>query len=395
MNACIKYDPNAFKVIELLDRRMLNRYVDPRGDYKLVLIRKEYGVDSLELKRVISATCNIKQSQIFLYGLKDKDAIAWQYIIIPSSHLKCISSLYMGRVYPLKYSFTRDIFTKTLHVGNYFITSIKIQEDYNLEDLIDIINTCIQSRLPNYYGYQRFGIRRINHLVGRALIKGDYREAIDTILYHTSDLEDEHHRVWRVRASKVDYCKALDIIPKDLKLERSILRRLCSGCSYEDAVRVIPKNILRLYIDAYRAYLFNLITSFRILNRLPLDVCIDGDYYISNNHIFRCRNTMNTIPLAPLIGFNYLLEGNTWIDDIYEKILSREGIDIKSFYMRIYPYFKFYVEFRPLLLKVRRFRITRMNEREVVLRFRLDKGSYASIVLREIIKPINPIRQGF
>jgi len=104
---------------------------------------------------------------------------------------------------------------------------------------------------------------------------------------------------------------------------------------------------------------------------------------------------MNTIPLAPLIGFNYLLEGNTWIDDIYEKILSREGIDIKSFYMRIYPYFKFYVEFRPLLLKVRRFRITRMNEREVVLRFRLDKGSYASIVLREIIKPINPIRQGF
>jgi tRNA pseudouridine13 synthase len=73
------------------------------------------------------------------------------------------------------------------------------------------------------------------------------------------------------------------------------------------------------------------------------------------------------------------------------KIMMEEGLSPKDFYIKELQELSAEGGFRQLPLMVSGFRFNQNNE----FKFMLPVGAYATTLLRELIKPINPIKAGF
>ena len=85
-----------------------------------------------------------------------------------------------SKLYPVGY--LREALSLFYLLGNYF--TIKIKAIKHKESTVEarILQTIEELEalggIPNFFGHQRFGTTRpITHLVGKALVKGDFEEA--------------------------------------------------------------------------------------------------------------------------------------------------------------------------------------------------------------------------
>ena len=107
-------------------------------------------------------------------------------------------------------------------------------------------------------------------------------------------------------------------------------------------------------------------------------------------------NTKKILPMVQLVG--YAFRGCTGrFDQITKNILDEEGISHKLFYNNQMSELSMEGGFRTPHLLINDLEIqTDMNDKSIIfLQFTLQKGSYATILLRELIKPSDPIVAGF
>ena len=97
--------------------------------------------------------------------------------------------------------------------------------------------------------------------------------------------------------------------------------------------------------------------------------------------------------MAPLIGHNTNLEDFPLMKDIYHEVASQEGIDIVFSDNEILKKYEFKGSYRaitvkPIGLKVLDLSEDELNKDKLKLKFEfsLGRGSYATMLLRELIK---------
>jgi tRNA pseudouridine13 synthase len=103
----------------------------------------------------------------------------------------------------------------------------------------------------------------------------------------------------------------------------------------------------------------------------------------------------------PIVGYKQpLSHGNQ--GEIEKKILEEENITPKQFQISAMPRISARGGLRRALMPIEDFMVTRPTrdsvnpaEQQVELSFTLNKGSYATVVLREFMKPENLIASGF
>ena len=105
------------------------------------------------------------------------------------------------------------------------------------------------------------------------------------------------------------------------------------------------------------------------------------------------------IPVLQLVGYSYQ-PGKRRFDIICNKILKTEGISKKDFYLKELQELSLQGGFRQTLLCCNNFVFLNHKKNNKIndiinIKFNLPKGSYATILLRELIKPKNPIKAGF
>ena len=94
---------------------------------------------------------------------------------------------------------------------------------------------------------------------------------------------------------------------------------------------------------------------------------------------------LDGIPTGALLGSNSeLAEGLQ--GEIEREIIEKEGIDLKAF--KIEDFGNFPGTRRKLITKVYDFEC-HANNREIILKFKLEKGCYATAVLREFIPEVH------
>ena len=121
--------------------------------------------------------------------------------------------------------------------------------------------------IPNFYGHQRFGTTRpITHLVGKAILKGDFQEAAMIFLAKPSPDEHPSSRQARTELQETrDFKLALEHFPKQLRYERSMLNYLAEKPDdFTGAFRTLPAKLQALFVQAYQSYLFNRFLSERV-----------------------------------------------------------------------------------------------------------------------------------
>lgn len=271
--------------------------------------------------------------------------------------------------------------------------------------------------LPGYFGHQRFGTARPNtHKIGRLLVKKDYGGAVGELL--AEPYPHEPRAIAEARAdlkASWDIGKALATYPRSLAYERMVLDRLEQ--SPEDplgSLKALPGSMIRLYVNAYQSYLFNRALSLR-WERYGLDSLQNGDYAspldkwgsparpikASPFNAAALKGMISAgrgVPMIRVLGARTRLEG---VDkEIYFELLDEEGISLHDFENVVGdPFFGTlrFSTFRPLGFSVSVASADELSagtKRQTVVTT-LPRGCYATVLLREIMRPKDPFAAGF
>jgi tRNA pseudouridine13 synthase len=256
--------------------------------------------------------------------------------------------------------------------------------------------------VPNFYGYQRFGFPRANtHIVGRRILEGDFEGAV--MEYLSVPYQGEDPQVMDLRRAlgeDRDFGRALRIFPPWLAYERSMLAHLQSHPrDFLGALRRLPRNLLSLFPRAYQAYLFNTALSSRLAGKDPFEVR-EGDT-LEMGHRFLSVGQDVSVQQArrevesgqarlvySVIGYASKAEGPL-SQDVLEA-MDKEGVRSSLFYVRQLPDLSPKGSYRSLLVPVVDISLG-SSEWEGIgssleVSFKLSRGSYATVVLREFMK---------
>ena len=393
----IKETNEEFQVAEIIDYTFLkppyfSSVQNNEHKFPLYLLEK-HNIDSNHAVIEIKKQSGLK---LRIMGIKDAKAETSQYasceqtknlpryIITPKTKLTLLG-------------FLRTPLSKSALIGNSFKIKINQTSDNDIHPFLLELN-----KIANFYGLQRFGSERmVTHLVGKALLERNYNKAIEYLLSYTSKYDSKFSKEIREKSrDPKNYQKLIKILPKGMDLERLILYTLVKGKDSIAVIRSIPINIRRLFVQAYQSYIFNKCLSSALLCNEDIQKCKDGDlcFEIEKPLVFgkirRFREGIDSnndvTPAIRLVGYNYQ-PGKNRFDHITKRILTDENISPTAFYLKDLQELSLQMGFRQTSLCCNEFSHFGMLE----LSFKLPKGSYATTLLRELIKPIDPIKAGF
>ncbi len=268
---------------------------------------------------------------------------------------------------------------------------------------------------PNFYGIQRFGvIRPITHLVGKYIVQGDFEKAAMTYVAHPMIGENEVTYSLREELEKTrDYAKAFHSYPDALNFEKAMLNKLIQNPNdFVGAFKELPKNLLMMFVNAYESVLFNKMLSERIRRNIPIHHAIVGDIIcpvrknVVTNDIISVRETnldkvnkqiskKKAVVSGLLVGCDTIFaEGE--MGEIEHAVIESEKIDPRDFIIPEIPFLSSSGSRRALLALVPSLEwtlhIDELHEENqaLTLRFDLQKGCYATSLLREIMKSNDP-----
>ena len=374
----IKQNENDFSVKEVLSEKAIDSFDNDEGH--AVYLLKKSGIDTNHALADIE-----KRYGLFLksLGLKDANAKTEQYVYA----YKKINSLeeYNGKKYSAqRVGFVKKPISKKDMLGNYF--EIRVS---NLNDALPSFSD--NENILNFFGYQRFGSKRpITHLVGKSIIKGDYEEAIEYLLNFSSKYDSEkNNEIRKLISERNSESEIIELLPYSMDIERNLLRQLSNDNDSKNAIRSIPLTLRRFYIQAYQSFLFNKTLSLAYEFEEQLfapendDVCFDKNFVLG-----KFENDSSQKLAIPLVGHSYYKKSR--FDYYIKKVLEEELLTPKDFFIKDFQELSIDGGFRNASINYLNFLI-----HENLIKFQLSRGSYATIVLREIPKPSNPLDCGF
>lgn len=395
------------------------------GKYLVCLLIKR-NWDNLLVVRKLARKLGLPYKNVHIAGIKDAKAVTAQYISIKGASPEDVAKVKIEDVIllPLRFSNLKisafqlygNKFTVTIRDISHPITEIQERTEKILAELE------VFSGIPNFYGHQRFGtIRPITHLVGKEIIRGNFEKAAMIYLAKHYDLEHEKAKEVRKRLMEThDFEWALRNFPRHLKYEILMLKHLSKNPNdYIGAFRKLPLQLRKLFTHAYQSYLFNKFLSERIKRGIPLNDPQIGDYIVyinqkglptqyakkvENKNLKEIRTAVKSGKMRtaiPLIG--YKQSSSSGIQgEIEREILDKEGILSENFYVKdmrettvkgelrttLTPLIKFYYK-KP-------YKETATSPKKIMeCSFNLQRGSYATVFLRELMKPQDIVKTGF
>ena len=390
-----------FLVEEVLDGIVFKHISEQpmkQGSYVLYSLTKR-GLDTLHAVKIIE---KIFGARVNYLGMKDADAITTQYITIPAD-AECSQPSLPDRLTLRKLGYLPYPLNRSHLIGNRF--HIKIREVERKENLPQLIKSIVKKGVPNYFGYQRFGSRRpVTHLIGRALVKRRFDEAVNLLLTYTTEYEKEDIQQARKTISE-DYLKVdVEDLPPTLDLERQVLRSLkAQPNNYIRALRSIPLHVRRLFVNAYQSYIFNRTLSAAVEDGADLSSIHRSDLYaeVMGVKVLGVRRAEEKIDkskvavlLCPLVGYNFKKEDFGRLGLYASKVLLEEEVSPRSFYIDEMPELSVGGDVRAATLLLTELR-AEVSEEILFLKTILGKGCYITTLLREVMKPQDPVKAGF
>jgi tRNA pseudouridine13 synthase len=390
-----------------------------------VLVKRNW--DTFIAIKNIAKQLGIGQRQIHIAGIKDAKAVTAQHIAVENYSMEDISKVNVKDIGIRPVGYFHDKLSPYYLLGNSFTIRIKAIKRSKSTIAKRITETAraldAVGGIPNFFGHQRFGTTRpITHLVGKAIGEGNFEEAAMLFLAKSSVHEHPSSRNARAELQSTrDFKQALQNFPKQLRFEKLMLNHLVKKPDdFVGAFRRLPVKLQALFVQAYQSYLFNRFLSERIKNGFSLSKAEIGDYVVNV-----ARSGLPMVNMAKVAGAETVTEANELVEagrmrvvlpligikqrlsqgvmgQIEKRILEEEGVQTEKFRVNAIPVMSGRGGLRAVLAPVQGFKLHGIStfspdekEHQADLSFMLLRGSYATVLLREIMKPTNPINAGF
>jgi len=325
-----------------------------KQNFKATLVQNNTG--TLEVVKKISKKLNISETDIQYAGIKDNDALTAQKITIQNVSLNELKSVNCDAFY-LKNIEKSDSKLRIGELsGNQFTILVRLdKKTLDKQDLETKIENIKKNGFYNFYYSQRFGTlgRDNNHILGRLVLQQKYSEALFVFL--TSPPKTCFKSMIpifkEIKENYGDWGKIEEILNKDpenFDKELGMVRYLLKNP--KDHLGAIVDEI-RFWVLGFASWLFNIKLSFLIIQNEGIPNKIDLITSTNKNIV---ENYREELAIVNLQNFNL-------------KSLEKFNIQKATFPVDT----KKQVSFENI----------KFVEQGVVLKFRLDKGSYATSVL--------------
>jgi tRNA pseudouridine13 synthase len=389
-----------------------------------ILVKRNW--DTFIAIKNLAQQLDVEQSCIQIAGIKDAKAITAQHITIEGSSLENAAKVNLKDIEIRVVGYFHEPLCSFYLLGNSFrirIKDINCQKE-EVQERIEKVAFELNATggVPNFYGHQRFGTTRtITHLVGKALVQGNMQEAAMLLLAKPSIYE--HPGSMKARAelqATQDFKQALQNFPVQLRFERMMLGYLVDNAGdFSGAFRRLPLKLRMLFVQAWQSFLFNRFLSSRIKNGFSLCKAEVGDYVVnversglplirSSKIVDSCNvdetnkaiNAGKLRVALPIFGAKQKLSKGV-MGEIETRILDEENVEAQEFRVSFMPEISGKGELRATICPITNFNnlIFQDNNElglsEAYLEFTLLRGAYATVLLREIMKPDDLVKAGF
>lgn len=396
-------------------------------DHYLLCVLTKRNWDTFSAVNAIAKQLHLVPDQISFAGIKDTKAFTGQHITIEGVSTEGLVKVSVKGITLAAVGYFHDRLTSFYSYGNHFqviIREIGHSKPAICRRIKQIINELqIMGGIPNFFGHQRFGtVRPITHLVGKAIIAGDFKKAAMLFLAKPSLHEHQASRDARQRLLETnDFSRALHDFPRSLCYERLMLRHLeRRPDDFAGSFRTLPSKLRLLFPQAYQAYLFNRFLSKRLENDVSLNKAYPGDYVVGMDRLglplvsinrIVTENSLNEVNIKieeekmhialPLVGSVQPLSKG-FQGDLERQVIEEEDISEPKYKNRLLPEISVKGGLRPALAALKCFEpslicggslVSSRNQAKVA--FTLSRGSYATVLLRELMKPNDPMESGF
>jgi len=377
------------KLEDFIVSEIANIYPENQGEYSLYLLKK-FDISTWDALGKIAKKLRISMDSIGYGGLKDKKAIAHQFITVKRGPKKDIKEKNFELIYLGK---TSKPMSKELLKGNKFeiiVKNFKVEEKI-LDKEIEYIK---KFGLANYFDDQRFSSVKISKKFAiKEIIKGNYEEALYLMLAEGSALDIEKTRKLRNCLKKYwgNFKNCLEFAKATW--EKNLLKFLSehkpSKRTFKRALNLVDKEYLFFLGNVYQSYLWNQIIKkiFEILKIKCFKVpYLLGDllFYkdLSQEDLEFFKNIKLPLPSPKLIFKENLEKINLPL--IYEEVCKEEGLEglknlrtfIKGLILKTYP--------RPAIVFPENLEWTKLDDNTIKIKFFLEKGAYATLVIKRL-----------
>jgi tRNA pseudouridine13 synthase len=374
----IRIEPEDFQVSELISEKSKKSISDQHG-YAVYKLKKK----KIDTNHALSGIFRQKGIRLKSLGLKDASAVTEQFVCSGNKG-KAIENFSTDK-YSLEHlGFVKKPLSKKDMIGNHF--KLKISDCQNkLESFTE------HDKILNFYGYQRFGSKRpVTHLIGKSILQQDFEKTVDLILSFTSSYDSKENTEIRQKLSdKANYRQYFDQVPIQMDIERIVLKEMIEHGEPIRAIRAIPVSLRRFYIQAYQSFIFNQSLSAAFLDGEDLFEAQTGDVCFDHNSIIgKYVKGMDQNLALPFVGYSYYKK--TRFDFQISKVLQQEEISPKDFFIKEMQEASSEGGFRQAAIHCSDY-----SAHDDVVEFSLSRGSFATILLREIMKSQDPMLAGF
>jgi tRNA pseudouridine13 synthase len=356
---------------------------------------------------ILAKALGRKNIDIGYAGLKDKLAVTTQWFSVEHLDTSRAKSVELPQgMKVVEITRHRNKIKRGHLAGNRFTIKIRNPEwarvgaslDEPARKAVAILNELEKTGAPNFFGPQRFGMRKDNHLLGLALITGNDKDFVDRFLGMPDESLD-HGGVLHARKSYAagNLQTALSQWPGHLRDERAALSALVkSKGNAKRAVYAVNLELKKLLVSALQSYLFNKVLERRLPKLaaiLPGDFCYKHDngagFLVPADADATAKeqpraDAHEISPTGPLFGYR-MSETQSVVKTMEDEVLKEFNLTAESFSGKIgAPGSRRPMRFFP--------ENTRLETGEddhgpfLQLGFTLPSGTYATVLLGEVMK---------
>jgi tRNA pseudouridine13 synthase len=344
---------------------------------------------------LIARALGRNRQEIGYAGLKDAHGVTRQMLSLEHVDPERVRSLELARIRVLSVARHGNKIKLGHLAGNRFAIKIRNAAASPLTLAGPILDVLTSRGLPNYFGPQRFGARGDNALIGLAVLRNDYDEAVALLLGRPGALDHGDVRKARELFDTGNLEAAAAAWPRYMAMQRRVCRAsIKARGDARTAWRAVDHSLRKLYVSAVQSDLFNQVLSKRIST---IDRLVAGDiaWKHRNGACFRVEDAateqsrcdaFEISPTGPLFG-RRMTEASGTQGDLEAEVLAASGLAREQ--MRAKDGTKLDGARRPLRVPLGDLGTEAgEDDRGLYLRlsFTLPPGAYATGVTREICK---------
>lgn len=146
-----------------------------QGEHLILQIRKK-DLSTWDMIEILAKHLNCSSREFGYAGLKDKNAMTIQYISIHKKFEKALLNFEKKNIKILNKTYHNNKIKIGHLKGNKFFIRLKRVNLIDYKKIEQILGQLSTFGMPNYFGYQRFGINGDNYLKGKQIVEGILKE---------------------------------------------------------------------------------------------------------------------------------------------------------------------------------------------------------------------------